>query len=185
MLTILDANEGPDHAYLWFSATFPKESRKVAKTYMNEDAVRVRIGRAGLTHKNVTQDIIFVKRNMKKQALREGGIFHHRIGRTSRIGHTDHATSFYNERNKDLAPALVNIFLEDLAPALVAILLEDLAPALVNILLETEQPEDFAPVLANILLAVPEFLEQPRPKMNATRTSLLSWSTCQETPAVL
>ncbi|KAH0272045.1 DEAD/DEAH box RNA helicase, partial [Aureobasidium melanogenum] len=66
-----DTNEDPDHAYLLFSATFPKESRKVAKTYMNQDAIRVRIGRAGSTHKNVNQDIIYVERNMKKQALRD------------------------------------------------------------------------------------------------------------------
>jgi ATP-dependent RNA helicase DDX3X len=52
-----------------FSATFPKEARKVARMYMAEDAIRVRIGRAGSTHKNVTQDIIFVERNQKKQAL--------------------------------------------------------------------------------------------------------------------
>lgn len=218
MLTIPDTNEDPDHAYLLFSATFPKESRKVAKTYMNPDAIRVRIGRAGSTHKNVSQDIIFVERNMKKQALRDllmsrdacrtlifcnskggveelddylynegfptlfmhgdrsqleredamrnfktkkngiliatnvfgrgidvpqvnhvicydlpgveyGGIseYIHRIGRTGRIGHKGHATSFYNERN------------------------EELAPALVNILLETEQP-------------VPDFLEQFKPE---------------------
>ncbi|KAI4726455.1 DEAD/DEAH box RNA helicase [Aureobasidium sp. EXF-10728] len=198
-----DANEDPDHAYLLFSATFPKESRKVARTYMDEDAMRVRIGRAGSTHKNVTQDIIFVERNQKKQALydllmarepcrtlifcnskgaveelddylwnrgfptnfmhgdrsqlerqdsmrtfksREKGIliatnvfgrgidvpqvnhvicydlpgveyggiseYIHRIGRTGRIGHKGHATSFYNERNEDLAPFLVNILLE-------------------------------------------------------------------------
>jgi ATP-dependent RNA helicase DDX3X len=198
-----DANEDPDHAYLMFSATFPKEARKVARMYMAEDAIRVRIGRAGSTHKNVTQDIIFVERNQKKQALYDllmsrpacrtlvfcnskpaveelddylynrkiptifmhgdrsqlerqdamrrfkgkqplvliatnvfgrgidvpqvnhvvcydlpgveyGGIseYIHRIGRTGRIGHKGHATSFYNEKNEDLAPFLVNILLE-------------------------------------------------------------------------
>ncbi|KAH0320330.1 DEAD/DEAH box RNA helicase, partial [Aureobasidium melanogenum] len=198
-----DANEDPDHAYLMFSATFPKESRKIARSFMNPDFVRVRIGRAGSTHKNVTQDIVFVERNQKKQALYDllmsrpacrtlvfcnskpaveelddylynreiptifmhgdrsqlerqdamrrfkgkrplvliatnvfgrgidvpqvnhvicydlpgveyGGIseYIHRIGRTGRIGHKGHATSFYNERNEDLAPFLVNILLE-------------------------------------------------------------------------
>ncbi|KAI4844990.1 DEAD/DEAH box RNA helicase [Aureobasidium sp. EXF-8845] len=198
-----DANEDPDHAYLMFSATFPKEARKVARMYMAEDSIRVRIGRAGSTHKNVTQDIVFVERNKKKQALYDllmdkpacrtlvfcnskpaveelddylynrqiptifmhgdrsqlerqdamrrfkgkqplvliatnvfgrgidvpqvnhvicydlpgveyGGIseYIHRIGRTGRIGHKGHATSFYNEKNEDLAPFLVNILLE-------------------------------------------------------------------------
>jgi ATP-dependent RNA helicase DDX3X len=43
-----------------------------------------------------------------------GGIseYIHRIGRTGRIGHKGHATSFYNEKNEDLAPFLVNILLE-------------------------------------------------------------------------
>lgn len=186
-----------------FSATFPKESRKIARSFMDADHVRVRIGRAGSTHKNVTQDIIFVERNQKKQAIYDllmsrpacrtlvfcnskgaveelddylynreiptifmhgdrsqlerqdamarfkgkrphvliatnvfgrgidvpqvnhvicydlpgveyGGIseYIHRIGRTGRIGHKGHATSFYNERNEDLAPFLVNILLE-------------------------------------------------------------------------
>ncbi|KAI5259375.1 DEAD/DEAH box RNA helicase [Aureobasidium subglaciale] len=198
-----DMNEDPDHAYLMFSATFPKESRAAARMYMAEDFIRVRIGRAGSTHKNVAQDIIFVERNSKKQALYDilmarppcrtlvfcnsrpaveelddylwnrsiptvfmhggrsqleredamrrfkgekfhvliatnvfgrgidipqvnhvvnydlpgteyGGIseYIHRIGRTGRIGHKGQATSFYNERNEDIAPALVNILLE-------------------------------------------------------------------------
>lgn len=186
-----------------FSATFPKESRALARAYMDEDYVRVRIGRAGSTHRNVTQDIIYVERDLKRKALYDllfdrepcrtlifcnsrgaveavddylfneglptafmhgdrsqleredamrsfkagttpilistnifgrgidvpevqhvinydlpsidhGGIteYIHRIGRTGRIGHKGHATSFYNERNEDLAPALVNILLE-------------------------------------------------------------------------
>lgn len=200
---VSDANEDPDHAYLMFSATFPKEARKVARAYMAEDSIRVRIGRAGSTHRNVTQDIIFVERNQKKQALYDllmsrpacrtlvfcnskgaveelddylynrkiptifmhgdrsqlerqdamrrfkgkqplvliatnvfgrgidvpqvnhvvcydlpgveyGGIseYVHRIGRTGRIGHKGYATSFYNEKNEDLAPFLANILLE-------------------------------------------------------------------------
>ena len=43
-----------------------------------------------------------------------GGIteYVHRIGRTARIGNRGKATSFYNERDEELAPALVNILLE-------------------------------------------------------------------------
>ena len=43
-----------------------------------------------------------------------GGIqeYVHRIGRTARIGNVGLATSFYNEKNEDIAPALVRILLE-------------------------------------------------------------------------
>lgn len=43
-----------------------------------------------------------------------GGIseYVHRIGRTARIGHRGLATSFYNDRNEDLAQDLVNILAE-------------------------------------------------------------------------
>lgn len=36
----------------------------------------------------------------------------HRIGRTARIGHQGLATSFYNERNEDIAPDLVKVLKE-------------------------------------------------------------------------
>ncbi|KAF2860535.1 DEAD-domain-containing protein, partial [Piedraia hortae CBS 480.64] len=43
-----------------------------------------------------------------------GGIneYIHRIGRTARIGRLGRATSFYNERNEDLAPELVKVLIE-------------------------------------------------------------------------
>lgn len=43
-----------------------------------------------------------------------GGIqeYVHRIGRTARIGNVGLATSLYNERNEELAEALVKLFLE-------------------------------------------------------------------------
>ena len=43
-----------------------------------------------------------------------GGIqeYVHRIGRTARIGNEGCATSFYNDRNSDLAPHLVKILME-------------------------------------------------------------------------
>ena len=36
----------------------------------------------------------------------------HRIGRTARIGHQGLATSFYNDRNEDIAQDLVNVLVE-------------------------------------------------------------------------
>ena len=43
-----------------------------------------------------------------------GGIdeYIHRIGRTARIGNTGMATSFYNERNEDIAEKLTKVLLE-------------------------------------------------------------------------
>src|SRR6266498_4090787 len=69
-----------------FSATFPKELREIARKYLAVDHVRIRVGRAGSTHANVTQQvravlsdslhvtdelfkIVFVEEPMKKQAL--------------------------------------------------------------------------------------------------------------------
>ena len=52
---IADTNEDSDHHYLLFSATFKPELRKVAKKYLANDHIRIRIGRAGSTHMNVKQ----------------------------------------------------------------------------------------------------------------------------------
>ena len=40
-----------------FSATFNKDLRALARNYLATDFVRVRIGRAGSTHANVTQQV--------------------------------------------------------------------------------------------------------------------------------
>jgi ATP-dependent RNA helicase DDX3X len=40
---------------LLFSATFKPELRKIAKKYLANDHIRIRIGRAGSTHVNVKQ----------------------------------------------------------------------------------------------------------------------------------
>jgi hypothetical protein len=52
---VIDTNEDADHHYLLFSATFKPELRKVAKKYLANDHIRIRIGRAGSTHMNVKQ----------------------------------------------------------------------------------------------------------------------------------
>ncbi|MCJ1416330.1 hypothetical protein MMC32_002665 [Xylographa parallela] len=199
-----DNNEDADHRFMMFSATFPKEARKLAKVLLASNYIRIRVGRAaGTTHLNVTQNVIFVEESRKREALfallmatppartivfvngkkaadflddflynqglpstsihsdrtqreREdamrafksgkapvlvatgvtargldiinvmhvinfdlpskdhGGIqeYIHRIGRTARIGNVGVATSFYNDRNEDLAEDLVKILTE-------------------------------------------------------------------------
>ncbi|KAJ5624383.1 ATP-dependent RNA helicase ded1 [Penicillium lagena] len=64
-----DVNEDADHHYLMFSATFNKACRKLARTYLGEEHVRIRIGRPGSTHINVAQQLLFVEDRSKKQAL--------------------------------------------------------------------------------------------------------------------
>ncbi|EOD46035.1 putative dead deah box RNA helicase protein [Neofusicoccum parvum] len=198
-----DTNEDADHAYLMFSATFPKEARLLARQHLAEDYIRVRVGRAGSTHNNIAQKIIWVEDSAKDKALHDllfsmppgrtivfvnskrkadlvddflfnrglpstsihadrtqreredalrsfkvgtapilvatgvtargldiknvmhvinydlpstqySGIreYVHRIGRTARIGNEGLATSFYNDRNEDLAEDLCKVLLE-------------------------------------------------------------------------
>ncbi|KAF1975451.1 DEAD-domain-containing protein [Bimuria novae-zelandiae CBS 107.79] len=64
-----DTNVDADHTYMMFSATFSKEARKLARDHMEEDFVRIKVGRIGSTHSNIKQDIVYVEDNMKNQAL--------------------------------------------------------------------------------------------------------------------
>lgn len=54
---------------MMFSATFPPESRRLAREHMAQDYLRIRVGRAGSSHKNVKQDIIWADDSTKKDAL--------------------------------------------------------------------------------------------------------------------
>ena len=54
---------------MMFSATFPKAAREMARQYMAQDYVRVRVGRAGSAHKNIRQNIIWVDGNQKREAV--------------------------------------------------------------------------------------------------------------------
>ncbi|ORY09244.1 P-loop containing nucleoside triphosphate hydrolase protein [Clohesyomyces aquaticus] len=196
-------NEDADHTYLMFSATFPKSARRLARDYMEEDFVKIKVGRVGSTHENIKQHVIYVEESAKNQALfdlifsdspqrtlifvnskfkadsvddflynkglpttsihsdrtqreREDALrafrtakcpimvatgvsargldvanikhvinydlpssmhdgiteYIHRIGRTARIGNEGKATSFYNDRNEDIAEDLVKILIE-------------------------------------------------------------------------
>jgi ATP-dependent RNA helicase DDX3X len=55
--------------YLMFSATFPKVARELATQHLAHDHCKIRVGRAGSTHKNIKQDIVFVEPSQKRQAL--------------------------------------------------------------------------------------------------------------------
>ncbi|KAL8922796.1 MAG: hypothetical protein Q9208_004921 [Pyrenodesmia sp. 3 TL-2023] len=64
-----DSNADSDHVYLFFSATFNKDARTVAKKYMSTDHVRIRVGRAGSTHPNIIQRVYFTEFSKKRDAL--------------------------------------------------------------------------------------------------------------------
>jgi ATP-dependent RNA helicase DDX3X len=66
---LTDTNSDADHTYLMFSATFPKEARRLAREYMDEDFVRIKVGRVGSTHQNIQQDVVYVEEPAKNQAL--------------------------------------------------------------------------------------------------------------------
>ncbi|KAL2128862.1 hypothetical protein VTI74DRAFT_8549 [Chaetomium olivicolor] len=63
-----EQEEGNIH-YMLFSATFPKAARELAKSHLAETHVRLRVGRAGSTHGNIKQSLVYVDLSMKKQAL--------------------------------------------------------------------------------------------------------------------
>jgi ATP-dependent RNA helicase DDX3X len=65
----VDTNTDADHTYLMFSATFSKETRKLARDYMDEDFVKIKVGRVGSTHQNIKQKVHFVEESAKNDAL--------------------------------------------------------------------------------------------------------------------
>ena len=42
---------------MMFSATFPKKARELAREYLGDDHIRIRVGRAGSTHLNIKQNV--------------------------------------------------------------------------------------------------------------------------------
>lgn len=56
-LTLDPDQEEGNIKYLMFSATFPKECRDLAKEHLAHDHVRIRVGRAGSSHKNIRQEV--------------------------------------------------------------------------------------------------------------------------------
>lgn len=52
-----------------FSATFPKVCAELAEQHLAHNHARIRVGRAGSTHDNIKQDILFCEPSMKRQCL--------------------------------------------------------------------------------------------------------------------
>jgi len=64
-----DANMDAQHQYLLFSATFDKNMRRVAKKFLEQDHVRIRIGRAGSAHGNIKQIVCYHRQTSSLTAL--------------------------------------------------------------------------------------------------------------------
>ncbi|KAJ5572701.1 Helicase C-terminal [Penicillium hetheringtonii] len=86
-----------------------------------EDAIRAfRIAKSpiliatGVTARGLDIANVMHVINFDLPSVEHGGIteYVHRIGRTARIGNEGIATSFYNDRNSDIAPDLVKILME-------------------------------------------------------------------------
>lgn len=43
LTSYVDVNVDADHTYMMFSATFPKSARRLAKEYMEEDYLRIKV----------------------------------------------------------------------------------------------------------------------------------------------
>jgi ATP-dependent RNA helicase DDX3X len=54
-----------------FSATFPKTAREIARKYMADEYIKIKVGRVGSTHSNIKQNVVFVEDSAKRQALHD------------------------------------------------------------------------------------------------------------------
>jgi ATP-dependent RNA helicase DDX3X len=66
---LADVNSDADHTYMMFSATFPKSIRRLAKEYMEDDYLRIKVGRVGSTHENIKQTVMYVHDYQKNETL--------------------------------------------------------------------------------------------------------------------
>ena len=58
-------------SYILMSATFPGPTRALARKYLSEEHTKIRVGRAGATHGNIEQQIIWADDHNKRQTLLE------------------------------------------------------------------------------------------------------------------
>ena len=49
-----------DRTFMLFSATFPSAARLLAKEYLADDHIKIRVGRMGSTHKNIVQKVYLI-----------------------------------------------------------------------------------------------------------------------------
>ncbi|TGZ78023.1 ATP-dependent RNA helicase DED1 [Ascodesmis nigricans] len=64
-----DVNQDDDRVCMMFSATFPKSVRKLAKEFLADENLIIKIGRIGSTHSNIKQHVIYTDEANKQTAL--------------------------------------------------------------------------------------------------------------------
>ena len=87
--------------------------RRAFKTGKAPILVATGVSARGLDIMNVMHVINYDMPNSDHGGINE---YVHRIGRTARIGNLGMATSFYNDKNEDIADALVKLLLETKQP---------------------------------------------------------------------
>lgn len=60
------SNLNEDHHFMMFSATFNKDSRELARKYLEDDHIRIRVGRTGSVHGNIAQDVSLPHKELVK-----------------------------------------------------------------------------------------------------------------------
>ena len=85
------------------------DSRRAFKLGKAPILVATGVSARGIDVKNVMHVVNYDLPNTAYGGVHE---YVHRIGRTARIGNEGTATSFYNERNEDIAEALVKVLVE-------------------------------------------------------------------------
>ena len=66
---------------MMFSATFTKEAREMAAKYLQEEHIRIKVGRSGSVHENIVQDVSIILSKTFPKAL-----LIHATGRLGRPG---------------------------------------------------------------------------------------------------
>lgn len=69
LLQASDCNQDDDKQVMMFSATFQKPIRQLAAQFLSDDYIQIKVGRIGSTPDNITQHVIWVDEDKKKQAL--------------------------------------------------------------------------------------------------------------------
>lgn len=60
----------PERQTLMYSATFPRAIRKLARDFLRPDYLFLKVGRVGGTTSSITQKIMYVEEQDKREALR-------------------------------------------------------------------------------------------------------------------
>ncbi|KAL0096715.1 P-loop containing nucleoside triphosphate hydrolase protein [Phycomyces blakesleeanus] len=60
-----------DRQTLMFSATFPRAIRKLARDFLKPDYLFLKVGRVGGTTSSITQNVVYVEEENKRESLRE------------------------------------------------------------------------------------------------------------------